>query len=316
VNKGTNGNCQIGEITIVGSTIAGVSGCTNTTVITSGTDTESDQSARDRAKLYIKAISPCIPNGILYQVLNHTSSTYGSVKFASWGIYDPNKPGYATLYIDDGNGTSGPIETESLEYDSGLLLDGKYILWTKYRPIATTLPAITWIVSPTTYSPSKATFVEPTGQIIVEIGSSPAPTGGVFTVGTYTTYSGLVGEVQNLIDGTLSDTANQGFGGAGLVIRVLPAQFKGYLPISADILWATGANVTAQTTVLKNALVNYVNNTKGIGVGITLADVTAILKANPWVLNVTDITINSVASDYNAAVNEVVRIQPTGITLT
>lgn len=309
--KGTTGNCQIGEITQLGQSIPGVSSCTNTALITSGADTEDDQSARDRAKLYVKGISPCTNNGILSRVLDYESSTFGRALFATWGQYNPLTPGQAILYVDDGNGTSGPIENQIAEQASSSLLATYYTFYTKYRPLATN-PVVTWDGGSKWGSPIWSPSL---GQCLMKLTSFPAPTDGIFDLGTYTTYGGLVQELQNMVNGVINDPDLPGYKGAGIVVQIQPAFCGAHTAISANILYASNANVTAVNSQLRLALTTFVNATLGIGQSLLLADVTTVLKSNASVLNVTDVTIDGVASDRMAAANEVIRTNPSVITL-
>jgi len=309
--KGTTGNCQIGEITQLGQAIAGVSSCSNTALLTNGADIEDDQAARDRAKLYIKGISPCTNNGILSRVLDYESDTYGRALFATWADYNPLTPGKAILYVDDGNGTSGPIENQVAEQASSSPLAGYYSFYTKYRPLATN-PTVTWAVGTKSgyeiWSPS-------IGQCVLKTTNDAAPTDGIFDLSAYTTYGGLVQELQNIVNGVINDPDLPGFKGAGNQVQILPAAFFDYTPIAADILYATNSNITAVNSQLRLALTTFVNATLGIGQSLTIADVVTVLKSNSAVLNVTDVTIDGVATDRIAAPNEVIRINPDDITL-
>lgn len=315
VTKGASGNCNsIGEITQLGQAIAGVSSCSNTAIITNGADYENDQAARDRARRHIRGISPCTHNGILARVLNYESSDYGQALFATFGEYDPTKPGFATLYVDDGNGTSGPVVNRVAEIASSTLLNGNYILWTRY-PAIETLPAVSWGGGGSI--PAWQYTIESTGQILVRASSlMPAPADGMFDIGAYTTYGGLVGELQALINGRLPDVSEQGYAGAGDIITVKPARFTGYATITANITYAPNVNITTLNTTLKTALTTYVNSNIGIGQSLLLADIIAVLKSNASVLNVDNVTINGSASDEVADADEVIRIQPTTISFT
>lgn len=314
LTKGTTGNCaSIGEITQLGQAIAGVSSCSNTATITNGADYENDQAARDRARRHVRGISPCTQNGILAQVLNYESADYGRALFASFAMYDPTNPGFAIIYVDDGNGTAGPTESRSAEESSSSVLNGMYVLWARYPALASN-PSITW--NGGGGFPGWSYVVQSTGQILVKTRSGvPAPADGIFDIGAYTTYGGLVGELQALLNGTIPDVTNQGFIGAGNVVQVKPARFTGYTSISANITYAANSNITTVNNALKTALTTFINSTLGIGQSLFLADVITVIKSNPSVVNVNSVEINGVAADEVAEADEVIRVQPTTITL-
>lgn len=316
LTKGSRGNSIIvGEITQLAQSVPGVTSCSNTAVITNGADAASDETARQQARDYVKAISPATPAGIMYRTLNYTSSTNGTVKFAKWRNLDLAKPGFRTLYIDDGNGTSGPIVAQNAggtESFTAILTGGKFTLFTRYNPVAST-PTITYNAGADT--PITTLWAEALGQAQVTLLAGSTPTNNLFTFGAYTTYGGLVGEVQKMINGVINDPEDAGISGAGLVVTVLPAQFSAYTTISANILYTAGANVTLVSAQIKAALVTKINSSWSIGEDLTIADVTEIIKGVSGVDDVSVIEIDGVEANKYAADYEVIRVVQTGITL-
>lgn len=316
LTKGSKGNSIIvGEITQLAQAVPGVTSCSNTSVISNGADADGDETARQKAKDYVKAISPATPAGIMYRTLNYTSSTNGTVKFAKWRTLDLAKPGFRTIYIDDGNGTSGPMVAQNAggtESFTAPVAGGKYTLYTRYNPIAIA-PAITY--NGGAGAPVTTLWANAMGQAQVALPAGSTPTNDLFTFGAYSTYGGLVGEVQKMINGVINDPDDAGIGGAGLVITVEPAQFSAYTTIDANILYTTGANVTLVAAQIKAALVTKINSLWSIGKALTIADITDIVKGITGVDDITDILIDGTAANKYAAEYEVIRVVQSGITL-
>jgi hypothetical protein len=153
------------------------------------------------------------------------------------------------------------------------------------------------------------------GQAQVALPAGSTPTNDLFTFGAYSTYGGLVGEVQKMINGVINDPDDAGIGGAGLVITVEPAQFSAYTTIDANILYTTGANVTLVAAQIKAALVTKINSLWSIGKALTIADITDIVKGITGVDDITDILIDGTAANKYAAEYEVIRVVQSGITL-
>lgn len=311
--KGSRGNAIVtGEIDTLATAVPGVSSCSNTLSITNGADRDSDETARDSAREYIKSISPATHAGIKKRTLDYTSETYGGVRFAKWEPVDIYNPGYQTLYIDDGNGTSGPItarNTDTTEEFTAFLENGNYTIFTRYKPLYST-PEITYNTGTAVTSSLWANALGQ-GQVV----PPTTPTNGVFEIGTYSTYDGLVGEVQGMINGVVNDVDDSGISGAGLMVTIKPAIFSAYTTIGANVLFADNSNVTNVTAQIKAKLVTDINTLWNIGTHLTIADITTIVRSVAGVIDITDITIDGDEASKYAASYEVIRTRTDSINI-
>lgn len=106
IEPGVSGNVAEGTIVRFSSKPAGVDEVTNLTSFTSGTDQETDDSFRNRIKIFIASLSRCTVGAIESNVIGQQDPDSGqSVLFAKV-VEDTLNPGYVTLYVDDGTGTA------------------------------------------------------------------------------------------------------------------------------------------------------------------------------------------------------------------
>jgi uncharacterized phage protein gp47/JayE len=100
VFSGSVGNVQARTIVVLPSPPAGVEDVINYTAFTGGTDTETDESLRERVPAYLSSLARATKNALVGAAL----SVSGVV---SASVVEPNPPtGYCSLYIDDGSGTA------------------------------------------------------------------------------------------------------------------------------------------------------------------------------------------------------------------
>jgi uncharacterized phage protein gp47/JayE len=97
--------------------VAGVDGVKNTSLITGGSDLESDASLRERVKTYLRSLSRATPFALESAVLGASLPLHGRIQVASVVELLPPRLGEVLLYVDDGTGTSAEIQGHNLEFD-------------------------------------------------------------------------------------------------------------------------------------------------------------------------------------------------------
>ena len=103
VTPGLSGNAPVSSITRIISRLAGVNSVTNLTAITGGTNQEGDVALRDRIREKLRSLARCQPRALEILARGVTGPD-GRRVIVSRIVEEPDKPGEATLLIDDGTG--------------------------------------------------------------------------------------------------------------------------------------------------------------------------------------------------------------------
>jgi hypothetical protein len=312
---GDAGNCAANEINRIGTSIPGVTTVANTAAIDNGTNIDSDATAYEWLLNWVRGISPAVPSGILRRVLDIEDDTYGPVRFAKFGLRDPLAPGFRRLYIDDGNGTSGPHETaEAGEVVVSDSAGGERVLHLVNRPIYGIPPVI--LDGGDIYTPAPR-WTAPWSQMVF---AAELAAGLTLTAGLYQYYTGLVGVAQRLIDGDVSDPlSTPGCGGFGDVLQVMPANLTSNQLASIAARVIRDQNVDPDTAkVLERRALVQMTNGHDIGQSLTLSDIDSTLRSLSHVRDVpmAEIKINGVNRSLGAGEYRVVRTADSKVTLT
>lgn len=309
--KGTDGNCAATEIDRLGVSIAGITGCRNTASITNGRGRQSNEDLKQAIRDHVAGIVPPTPAGILRTALAVDDATYGRCLFAKLGTVRKETAGYVYLYIDDGNGTSGPqVAVGAGEVLVSSSQGGERIFFLARRPLVSAGPVLTDELA-AVVTPS---WVLPWGMAEFSTGLAVAKT---ITAAAYTVYGGLVAAVQAALDGdVMNPLTTSGAVGAGCLVVVKPAALKtgGYVSITATVDRINGVSLATVSAVLKRQIVQFVNSLD-IGAPLLVSDIVTLLRANSYVTNVRDVTINGVALDLYCAASEIIRTKDTEIDL-
>jgi len=304
---GAKGNCEAGDINRLGTSILGVTGCTNAAAIDNGSGAATDEEARQDARAHVKGISPAVPDGILRRVKALEDPTYGKVRHAKWMPVDGSRPGYRELVIDDGMATAGPVTTIATgEVMLGASTTFETLLYLRNRPL---------VSDPVLYADGveitdSVYWTRPWGQVAL---STAVAAGERVTAGEYKVYGGLVAAAQRLIDGDPSNLeAYPGIGGLGDVIRVRPSRLHDGLYTSVTFDLEVASNFAAISAALAKILAAYIN---GLGIGETLylSEIVRIVKSYPGVRNVSNVKISGSASDRKPATDAVLRTREANI---
>ena len=311
---GSIGNAGALEIDTLGSTVDGVTGVKNTSSINNGTDGDSDERAREIARLYIRSVARAVESALIYNALQVDVAEYGRVRHAKV-VYDPAGPGKAILLIDDGAGSSGPVVPVASETLVTSASGGETRFFLENRPL---LSSPVPVVKRDGVPEAGVKFIRPWGQVIL---GTAAVALELFVIEGYSYYGGLCQEVQKVVNGQLNDIVNfPGIGGAGCEVIVKPASVYDSVPLRIDI--GLILNSDDQATVraaIARTVTEYVNS---LGIGETLYRgriIELIMSTHDEVVNVTYVrhgpSIN-VDSDVNPAESEVIRTTDESITST
>lgn len=217
VTPGSAGNGDVGVIDIVRSPTSTIQSVTSQAPLANGSDGESDDDLRRRAKLWISSLM-----GWTNRALEALARNFpGSDKIRHARAYtDPAQPGYTELVIDDGLGLEGLIA--DAQPRSGVvptLLSGtRHQFWFDYPAVG----GVRLSLPSGTYGPSTTDWIA-----LLERGvliTSPNPTSftltpeDAWTIEGHQVYTGVIAELQNYLDEIAV--------GAGLRVRVVPPRVR------------------------------------------------------------------------------------------
>lgn len=301
---GAAGNVAAGSVVRFDSKPLGVDTVTNPSSMVGGLDQESDDAFRARLKRFVSTLARCTPEALEYIALTASLPSGERVRFAHV-FEDPYNRGEVTLYIDDGTGTAESAATATGEnLCEGLAgppadscVGGEQYLWTNHKPIKSTpAPAFTSSVSGPLTEGTDYLLDRSSGQLFFP---TARVTGEVITATSYTYNTGLVAEVQKIVDGDPFDRETYpGWRAAGVrVLTTVPTVRQ--IAVTASVVVAEGytkgwvsPGVYAAGSVLEgvaNAIISYVNGL-GISGDVILAELITACMEVPGVINVAILT--------------------------
>jgi hypothetical protein len=303
---GSVGNCASGEIDQLGTLIDGVTMVENTAAIRNGVDAEDVSSYKERIRDYVKAIGNSNCFSLVNAALAYESATLGKVRFAALGPAEAtDRGGYVKLYIDDGAGSAGVVNNTTGEL---LLSGGAGVEQTLY---AVNRPIVPHGLGPLAYGvhingtpvTTGWSLVEPWGQLRFD---APLTAGDTVELVNFGYYSGLVADVQKLIDGDISDPLTYpGKRAAGVVVQVLPAS-KTSVSITGFLVLNSAYDPTTWLPILRHLVASAINGL-GIGEPVYRAMIYDVLMDEDAVKNVTNLKINGVDNDLYIGESSVAR---------
>lgn len=312
---GAAGNVGVGAVTGFGSRPPGIVSVTNTASFVNGADLETDDAFRERLKAYISTLSRCTPEAIEQLVRGAEDPTPGSSTTVRYSkiFEDPIDRGNVTLYVDDGLGTSagsptgvsGEIVTnnllgpggntafggeEFLSLDNFPVVDGASLVLTRTRSsVATTL------VRDRDYFINTAN-----GRIFF-----PTPLlNGDSISADYQYYTGLLAEVQKIVDGDPSDRLNYpGARAAGVRVVVKSPTIRS-LVVRAVVRLLPGQQEAAVLSACRTAVTDYINSL-GISQDVVKNEIIERIMA---VRGVLDVSLTSPTTNINILDDEIARV--------
>tara|TARA_Y100000592_G_scaffold86765_1_gene140460 strand:+ start:3514 stop:4914 length:1401 start_codon:yes stop_codon:yes gene_type:complete len=259
--SGTNGNALIGEINTVVSMPSDISSVSNTQVLTNGTNEESDEELRRRALTYLQSLSRCSASTLEFLALSFVSSAGDRMKFASI-FEDLERPAYSELVVDDGSGLNVESISKAGQTIQGTVpVSNSRILYHEKpatEPLTTANIQVLRGGSSVTLLESDITSVHERGVVYIKEGVLQA--GDTWTISNYRVFEGFVKELQDEIEGDVSNpVVLTGFRASGtrVVVTLADSQF-----ISFDLTLQTELDFNFELVEynLKETLQLYINS--------------------------------------------------------
>lgn len=286
---GAASNMPVGAVVTVVTTFNGPEAaglaCQNLAPVQSGADAESDAALRQRLVNLVLGLNRTSPISIPARAMQISIADGSRVRTAAL-IEDPLAPGRATLYVDNGTGTTVVLES----HGTAIPLAGEVLVAVagggeaRFRVQAPPIevngagtPQITLYRTPLAGAPQQlvvnvAFYVIPsTGQIKLDPVLFPAGlTAGDKLEAVYFAWGGLIRAVQWDTDGRGSaPTTYPGGRAAGVFLSVrAPTVYKPAITVRPTV--ASGYTAAAVRTAVQNALLTEINSL-GIGEDVVLA---------------------------------------------
>jgi len=267
---GADGNAAPTTINGFVTKPSGVDSVSNPSTLTNGLDKESDDDFRRRLKLSIKGLARCHPAGLEAGAVGveDPGGSGKTVVFANV-VEDTVDRGEVTLYVDDGSGTAestAAVSSDTLGIPGGAA-GGEVDLYTADKPIK---PGTTFTL---TYDAlgggSPVVLTEGVDYTLdraaghIKLTQASFPTGLTATddiEAAYTHFTGLIQEVQKVIDGDPADRSNYpGWRAAGVRVTVLSPNIL-QLTVTVNVTVKTGFGQAAAISSVESALSGYVNS--------------------------------------------------------
>lgn len=250
LTAGEAGNCPAGTMDRLINVPDDITAIAQTAAISGGTERESDDQLRSRARLYLSGLARCQTAALRSAALNFVDSNLVRVTHAHV-FEDVEQPAYSELVVDDGSGFGGYV-VNGLPVTGTIPLNGTSTLFHQF-PAAEPITKI--LVNGSTLLEYPNPDTNPTWVSVPERGViqlkdgqtdiSPSDTweiGGATT--PYNVYVGFIAELQALIEGHgSSPTLNAGYRAAGTRVRVVPPSAYP-VNVTVNLILADGVLVT------------------------------------------------------------------------
>lgn len=291
---GAAGNVVANTVVSFVSKPAGVDEVTNPGAMVLGTDAESDDALRGRAREYIASLARATIGALEFWVLGATTTDGAVIRFAHAVEY-PATPGYVDLYVDDGTGSAesstavvGEIVTEALGgplFGGDSAVGGEVTLFLNHPPVKDS-------IAPVLTSSIRGVLVRdvgaggdywlnaPTGQVDF----SPALVAGEQILASYTYFTGIIALAQKIVDGDPLDPVNYpGVRAAGILVTVGVPQVL-VQNIEINITVAEGYTDADVRDEVQAAIVGLINSL-GVSGDVLVAEIIAKAMGVRGVLN-------------------------------
>jgi uncharacterized phage protein gp47/JayE len=302
LEPGSTGNVQPGSITQFANKPQGVNSVRNDDPTLFGEDRESDDSFRERIRLWIQSLDHCTVGAVEAAVLGAKDPATGIVcRFAQ--VVEPvNNPGFATCYIDDGTGTADTlgsrvrVENENItDYpgNSGTAAEGgEANLYLRNKPIYD----VDFEITSTTRG-ALARGPQPVGQYMLnpsngQVAFDPPLVTGERVFVNYWYHTGLIAECQKIIDGDPEDRISYpGYRAAGCNVQI-KAPTPRTIDVTATLVLEDGYEPAVVRVQATDAVSSYIN-TLGIGRDVIFNEVVAAIMEVPGVIDINPLEVNS-----------------------
>jgi uncharacterized phage protein gp47/JayE len=279
-SAGLAGNVAAGTLTqFKGLRPSGIDAVTNLAGFVGGADKETDDSFRARIKNFVSTLSRCTPQALETAALLVSTTSGQRIVFART-VEDPIKLGRVYLYVDDGTGAAetnasvvGEILTSGPSFPGNVALGGEVYLYANNFPIKDSA-TINIVRNVTTLvrddpGPNGFTLNSASGQVFL----NTALVAGDAVTADYTYFTGILKEVQKVIDGDVTNpTVYPGWRAAGVLVLVrVPTVLT--VTIVANIVVLDGYSQATVAANVATAVAAYVNSL-GIGNDVIHAEIT------------------------------------------
>jgi uncharacterized phage protein gp47/JayE len=319
VEAGTRGNVDANSIVRILSRIAGVTGVTNPTAVSNGSDRESDADFRARLKAFVRSLARGTVAALEATAKNARLTDGARVLFAKV-FEDPLTNGYVQLYVDDGAGGTDTFDSSFIGVYDNILpaaLGGERRVFTTAKPIRDDGSFFLEVNAVVKVRGTDYVLNPATGQITFLVG--PYPTG--LTIGDavraqYRSYTRLVREVQRIMDGDpLFPLTYPGIRAAGIFVQVLPPQAVPQT-LAAGIAVQDGFDTLTVAGQVVTAIQTYINGLN-IGEDVIVSQIVEVAMAvtGMYDFQITSLTGSTPPVNQVMLENQVARIAASDISL-
>lgn len=317
ITPGSTGNVDVGAITVMESRPTGITSVYNVATTTQGADTELVENFVARLTTWLAGRYNSTRNALISAALSTTDPVSGRRCTIANSYTDPTTPGIVSLYIDDGTGSIesyenvvGEIVTANLTGPPpGAATGGEEYLYLAQTPVR--LSSAFTLTSSTRGALIEGThfYLNPVTGLLY---FTPALVVGEIITASYTVYTGLIAEVNRVINGWTSDPENYpGVAADGVTVSVLAPSV---VVISVEALVTLDSRFDRNTVItsIQSAVTTYINNLN-IGDDVIVAEIIAAIMG---VEGVIDVTVTVPAANVTINDNEVARATISDIDIT
>jgi len=284
MTPGKVGNCPSGVITDIVSASADIQSVTNAAPLTNGVEEESDDQAIARALVYLSSLARCQPQALEFAALSFVAADGSQMRFAKTDE-DANVAGLSRLIVDDGSGLPGMTQPGAVVTGT-VPASGQRILWHE-APATAAIEEIGLVRAgaPIILKAANGDFVSIPERGLIYLASGKVIANDAWTVTGYNVYTGILSELQKMIEGDPSDPVNfPGHRAAGTRVRVIPPNIY---PFQADVhvVPRAHADLTETGQLVTDAIIGYLS-TLGPGQPVYIAGVIDKIMDLDDVLNV------------------------------
>lgn len=294
---GVVGNVAPSTIIKFDSKPSGVDSVTNPASFSNGVDKESDDEFRARIKSFIATLARSTVQALEF-IAEQVSISNGQRVAFSHVVEDLIFRGEVTLYIDDGSGTAETVQNITFEsVTQGLAgpnpdsaVGGEEFLTLNSKPVKIAVPNTVRSIDNTPYFGGRGTLVEGVDYLLEDASGklkfTPPLVNGEKIEADYTAYTGLIAEVQKVVDGDPTDRVNYpGWRAAGVRVRVTTPQILQQV-IEASIVVLEGYSSGTVFADIASVVSDYIN-TLGISGDVVRNEIIERIMSVPGVYNCT-----------------------------
>jgi uncharacterized phage protein gp47/JayE len=321
LEAGTDSNVEVAAITQMDA-VSGVETVTNGAVTSGGQGEESDAEFRNRIKLYIRALPRGTPLALEYAALGASIDADGDgeadqrVVSAQALQFPTGVRGITYLYIDDGTGTVATSEDTYASPENTITNagGGEVRFNLANSPIVEGTVLTLKVNGVAITENTDFTIDRSTSQVVLD--STVYPTGltaGDDVTAEYTYHTGLIAEVQKIVNGDSADRTNYpGYKAAGTMVWVKsPTVYQLIITGTVVVLANRLADRDDIVAKVKSEIIRYVN---GLGIGQDVI-YTSLIAAAKSVDGVYDITFTAPTGNYAIGDGELARATAANVTI-